>query len=104
MTSDTKNIPASYLLAPEDFIVARPEDPGVTGLDDVCIRSGGNLYVASKVQDEFVKQINKILMNGNGWHVITIPPTKKDGISYPELIINSHLLSCQKLCEKASGS
>ncbi|MFX0100362.1 MAG: hypothetical protein ACFFCS_12340 [Candidatus Hodarchaeota archaeon] len=40
----------------------------------------------------------------NGWHVITIPPTEKDGICYPELKINSHVLSCQKLCEKASGS
>jgi hypothetical protein len=40
----------------------------------------------------------------NGWHVITIPPTMKVGIQYPELKINSHLLSCQKLCAKASGS
>lgn len=40
----------------------------------------------------------------NGWHVITIPPSKKDGIEYPELKINSHLLACQKLCEKASDS
>ena len=40
----------------------------------------------------------------HGWHVITIPPVKHDGIHYPELKINSHLLSCQKLCGKASGS
>ena len=40
----------------------------------------------------------------NGWNVVTIPPTRKDGIQYPELKINTHLLSCQKLCGKASGS
>jgi hypothetical protein len=40
----------------------------------------------------------------NGWHVVTIQPTEKDGIQYPELKINTHLLSCQKLCGKASGS
>ena len=40
----------------------------------------------------------------NGWNVVTIPPTNKNGKQYPELKINSHLLSCQKLCAKASGS
>ncbi|MHA1684398.1 MAG: hypothetical protein ACTSUE_25905 [Promethearchaeota archaeon] len=33
----------------------------------------------------------------DGWNVVTIPPTVKDGMHYPELKINSHLLSCQKL-------
>jgi len=40
----------------------------------------------------------------NGWNVVTIPPAVKDGMQYPGLKINSHLLSCQKLCVKASGS
>lgn len=40
----------------------------------------------------------------NGWHVVTIPASKNNGIHYPELKINSHLLSCQKLCAKASDS
>jgi hypothetical protein len=31
-------------------------------------------------------------------------PTNKNRKQYPELKINSHLLSCQKLCAKASGS
>jgi len=35
----------------------------------------------------------------NGWNSIRIPATKKDGINYPDLTINSHVLSCQKICE-----
>ncbi len=36
----------------------------------------------------------------NGWHEVTIPATVKDGVSHPQLKINSHILACQKLCEK----
>ncbi|MFX1296149.1 MAG: hypothetical protein ACFFD2_15030, partial [Promethearchaeota archaeon] len=36
----------------------------------------------------------------NGWHEVTIPATAQDGTSYPSLKINSHILACQKLCEK----
>jgi len=36
----------------------------------------------------------------NGWHEITIPATEKDGIPYPQFKFNSHILACQKLCEK----
>ncbi|MFX1294232.1 MAG: hypothetical protein ACFFD2_05165 [Promethearchaeota archaeon] len=36
----------------------------------------------------------------NGWHEITVPVTEKYGVSYPSLKINSHILACQKLCEK----
>ncbi|MFX1298946.1 MAG: hypothetical protein ACFFD2_29320, partial [Promethearchaeota archaeon] len=36
----------------------------------------------------------------NGWHEVTIPATEQDGVQYPQLKINSHILACQKLCEK----
>ena len=36
----------------------------------------------------------------NGWNEVTIPATEKDGIHYPQLKINTHILACQKLCEK----
>lgn len=35
-----------------------------------------------------------------GWHEVTIPATVKNGVSYPQLKFNSHVLACQKLCEK----
>ncbi|MFX1296534.1 MAG: hypothetical protein ACFFD2_16965, partial [Promethearchaeota archaeon] len=40
----------------------------------------------------------------NGWHEVTIPATVKDGVHYPQLKINSHILACQKLCEKVRST
>lgn len=40
----------------------------------------------------------------NGWNVVKIPPQIKDEISYPQLEINTHVLACQKLCEKVRST
>jgi hypothetical protein len=37
----------------------------------------------------------------NSWNVVNIPVTRKGTTNFPRLEINTHILACQKLCEKA---
>ncbi|MFX0098026.1 MAG: hypothetical protein ACFFCS_00485, partial [Candidatus Hodarchaeota archaeon] len=65
MISDTKNNPVIFHLEPGDFTVSRPDDPELSGLDEVYMREGGNLLVASTIQDDLVNYINNNVEQGN---------------------------------------
>ena len=65
MMSDTKTNPVIIPLEPGEFLVNRPDDPGLTGLDDVFIRERGNNLVASTRQDDLIDYINKNVKQGN---------------------------------------